>query len=65
MSLTKVIEVKAEGKTREEAVKNAVKKASEINYNIKSVYVGNISGVVEANKITKYRLSARIAVLLN
>jgi dodecin len=65
MSLAKVIEVIAEGKTMEEAVENAVKQASETVHNIRSVYVENITGLVEGNKVSKYRLNAKITFVLS
>lgn len=65
MSLAKVIEVIAEGKSMEEAVENAVKQASKTVENIRSVYVENISGIVESNKITKYRINAKITFVLS
>lgn len=64
MSLAKVIEVIAEGKTMEEAVENAVKEASETVHNIKSVYVENITGVVEGKKISKFRVNAKVTFVL-
>jgi dodecin len=65
MSLAKVIEVIAEGKTMEEAVENAVKIASKTIHNIRSVYVENITGVVESNKVARYRLNAKITFVLD
>jgi flavin-binding protein dodecin len=64
MSLAKVIEVIAEGKTMEEAVENAVSQASKTVKQIKSIYVENITGVVENNKVTKYRLNAKVTFIL-
>jgi dodecin len=64
MSLAKVIEVIAEGKTMEEAVDNAVKHASKTVHNIRSIYVENITGVVEGSKVTRYRLNAKITFVL-
>lgn len=65
MSLAKVIEVIAEGKTMEEAVINAVDQASETVDNIKSVYCENMQGIVENNRITKFRVNAKITFVLN
>lgn len=64
MSLAKVIEVIAEGKTMEEAVENAVKQASATVQNIRSIYVENITGVVEGGKLSKYRLNAKITFVV-
>lgn len=64
MSLAKVIEVIAEGNSMEEAVKNAVKHASATVKNIKSVYCENIRGVVENNKVVKFRVNAKITFVV-
>lgn len=65
MSLAKVIEVISEGKTMEEAVTNAVKNASKTVHNIRSVYCENIYGIVENNKVAKYRVNAKITFVLD
>jgi len=65
MSLAKVIEVIAEGDTMEEAVKNAVKHASRTVHNIRSVYCEHMQGVVENNKVTKFRVNAKITFVLD
>lgn len=64
MSLAKVIEVMAEGETMEKALENAVKSASKTVDDIKSVYAENIQGIVEDNKIVRYRLNAKITFIL-
>lgn len=64
MSLAKVIEVLAEGSTMEEAVQNAVSQASKTVHNIKSVYVQETQGIVENNKVVKYRINAKISFVL-
>jgi len=65
MSLAKVIEVIAEGETMEQAVENAVKQASRTVNNIKSIYVENITGVVESDQIVLYRVNAKITFILD
>ncbi len=65
MSLAKVIEVIAEGETMEEAVENAVKQASNTVKNIRSVYCENMQGIVENNRITKFRVNAKITFVLD
>lgn len=64
MSLAKVIEVIAEGKSIEEAIENAVKQASKTVHNIKSVYVENVNAIVEGNNIAAYRINAKITFIL-
>lgn len=64
MSLAKVIEVMAEGETMEKALENAVMLAAKTVQEIKSVYVENIQGVVENNKIVRYRVNAKITFVV-
>ena len=64
MSLAKVIEVIAEGSTMEGAVTNAVKEASKTVHNIRSVYCENMQGIVENNKLVKFRVNAKITFVL-
>lgn len=65
MSLAKVIEVIAEGKSMEEAVENAIVDASNTIHNIKSVYVENIQAIVEGKSVSKYRLNVKITFILD
>ncbi|MGM0588756.1 MAG: dodecin family protein [Bacteroidota bacterium] len=65
MPLAKVIEVMSEGSTMEEAVQNAVNDAAKTIHNIKSVYVENIQAIVENEKVTKYRIDAKITFILD
>jgi len=65
MSMLKVVEVLAESNTSfEDAVQNAVSKASESVRNIKSVYIKDMNAAVENNKIVSYRVNAKISFLL-
>jgi len=64
MSLAKVIEVMAEGETMEQALENAVLLAAKTVEQIKSVYVENIQGVVENNKIVRYRINAKVTFVV-
>lgn len=64
MSLAKVIEVISEGETLENAVENAVSQASNTVQNIKHVYVKDFQAIVESNKISKYRVNAKITFVL-
>ena len=65
MSLAKVIEVLAEGKSVEEALENAVKQASKTVHSIKSVYLQETQGIVENNKVVRYRVNAKITFVLD
>lgn len=64
MSLAKVIEVMAEGETMEKALDNAVMLAAKTVQDIKSVYAENIQGIVENNKIVRYRVNAKITFVV-
>jgi len=64
MSIVKVIEVLCEGKTIEAAMNSAVKEASKTIKNIKQIDVKWIHGHVEKNKITKYRVNAKISFVV-
>ncbi len=64
MSLAKVIEVIAEGKTMEEAVVNAVSQASKTVHNIKSINCENIQGIVSNNQVDKYRINAKVTFVV-
>ncbi|MFW5734832.1 MAG: dodecin family protein [Oceanidesulfovibrio sp.] len=62
MSMVKVIEVLAQStKSWEDAVQQAVADASKTLHNIKSVYVKDFQAVVESNKVTMYRVTAKIS----
>ena len=65
MSLAKVIEVIAEGKTIEAAIDAAVKVASDTVRNIKNVYVEGIQAIVEDSKVTKYRVNAKVTFIVD
>jgi hypothetical protein len=64
MSLAKVIEVLAEGKTIEDAIASAVKEASDTVRNIKQVYLESVQGIVEDNKVTKYRVNVKVTFVI-
>lgn len=62
MAILKVIEVLAESdKSWEDAASKAVGEASETVDNIRSVYIKEFQAAVENNKITKYRVNAKIS----
>jgi hypothetical protein len=66
MSTVKVIEVLAESeKSWEHAAQAAVQKASESLHNINSIYISNMEAKVADNKITEYRISAKISFTLD
>jgi flavin-binding protein dodecin len=66
MSILKVIEVLANSeKGWEDAARNAVAHASKSVKNIKSVYINEQSAQVKDNKITEYRVNAKITFEVN
>ena len=66
MAIVKVLEVIAESKKGwEDAAKVAVKEASETVRNIKHIYIEGHQGIVEDNKIVKYRVNAKVSFLVD
>ncbi len=64
--VVKVIEVLAESaQSWEDAAAQAVRRASESVRNIRSIYIENFEAKVESNKITAYRVNAKISFLLD
>lgn len=64
MSIAKVIEVLAEGKSIEDAIESAVKEASDTVRNIKQVYVEGIQAIVEDKKVSKYRVNVKVSFIV-
>jgi dodecin len=65
MSIVKVIEVIAEGKTIDEAVHNALKEASMTINDIKQIDIEHIYAKVENNKILGYRINCDISFVIH
>ena len=64
-NVVKVIEVLAESnKSWEDAAANAVTRAGKTLNEIKSIYIKDFEAKVENNKITQYRINAKISFLL-
>lgn len=64
MTIVKVIEVLCEGKSIEDALCNGVKEASKTVKNIKQIDVKWVHAHVEKNKITSYRVNAKISFVI-
>jgi len=65
MSMLKVIEVLAESdKSFEDATQVAVSTAAKSVRNIKSIYIKEMEAAVENDKVSKYRINAKISFLL-
>jgi flavin-binding protein dodecin len=62
MSILKVIEVMANSeKSWEDAAQNAVEEAGKTLKHIRSIYLQDHSATVKNNKITEYRINAKIS----
>ena len=65
MPMLKVIEVLAESnQSWEDAAKQAIANATKTVRNIKSIYIENFEATVDADKITRYRINAKISFML-
>ena len=65
MSIAKVIEVIAEGNTVENAIKNAATEAGKSIRNVKHINVENIQGIVEDDKVTSFRVNAKVTFVVD
>ena len=65
MTMLKVVEVLAESeKSWEDAANNALLQARESVRGIRSIYIKNMEAAVEDERITKYRINAKISFTL-
>lgn len=64
MSIAKVIEVICEGDSVEAAMKAGVQEAAKTVKNIRQIDVEHFEGLVENNKIAKYRVRAKISFVV-
>jgi hypothetical protein len=65
MSVVKVLELIAESnKSFDDAAQQAVREAARTVRNIKSVWIDNLSGVVEGDRIVAYRVNAKVSFLV-
>ena len=65
MSLAKVIEIIAEGKTIEGAIEAGIKEASDTIRNIKHVYVEGIQALIADNKVSSYRVNVKVTFVVD
>ena len=66
MSMLKVIEVLAESdKSFEDAAQNAVTQAANSVRNVKSIYIKEMNAAVENDRISSYRVNAKITFLVD
>jgi hypothetical protein len=65
MELVKVIEVLSQSnKSWEDAAQSAVTEASKSIRNIKSIYIQDMQAIVKDNKVSEYRINAKISFLI-
>ena len=61
MSVLKVVEILGNSKESwEDAVKQVLKEASKTIKNIKSVYIQDMQVMVKDNKVSEYRINAKV-----
>ena len=66
MSVVKVIEIMANSpKSWEDAARQAIAEASKTVRHIKSIYIKEHSALVDGNKITEFRITAKISFELD
>jgi flavin-binding protein dodecin len=65
-NVVKVVEMLAESPTSwEDAAAQAIAKASESVHGIKSIYIKEFEAKVDNNKITSYRINAKVSFQLD
>ena len=64
MSVAKVIEIIAEGKSVDDAVAAAAKEAAKTVRNVRSVNVENIQALIDGDKIKKYRVNCKVTFVI-
>jgi flavin-binding protein dodecin len=64
-NVVKVIELLAESeKSWEDAAREAVERAAKTLTNIRSIYIENFEAKVEKNKISRFRVNAKVSFVL-
>ena len=64
-SIVKILEVIAESdKSFDDAAQQAVREAGKTVRGIKSIWIDNFSGVVEGDRIVRYRVNAKLSFLV-
>lgn len=64
MSVAKVIEVISEGKSIEAALESALQETAKTVKNIVQIDVDHVKAIVVKNKITKYRVRAKLSFVV-
>jgi len=64
-TIVKVIEVIAQSeKSFDDAAQHAVREVAKTVKNIKSIWIDNLTGTVDGDRITEYRVNARVSFLV-
>ena len=64
-TVVKVIEVIAQSdKSFDDAAQNAVREVAKTVQNIKSIWIDNLTGTVDGNRITEYSVNAKVSFLV-
>lgn len=64
-SIVKVVEVVAQSeKSFDDAAQTAVREVAKSVRNIKSIWIDNLSGKVEGDRIVEYRVNAKVSFLV-
>lgn len=64
-SIAKVIEVKAEGSTIEEAIESAATAASRSVRNVQQVWIKDIEAVIDGGSVSRYRINAKATFVVD
>ena len=65
MAVVKVIEILAESETSwEDAARQALTEVSRTVRNVKTIYITDLQAIVENNRITRYRVNAKVSFLV-
>jgi hypothetical protein len=65
MGVVKVIELLAQSdKSWEDAAQQAIDAAAKSVRNIKAIYIENLQGIVEDQKIVEYRVDAKVSFVV-
>ena len=64
MAIVKVIEIHSEGNSIEAAAESALSEAAKTVKEIRNIYIQDLQAIVENEKITKYRINAKISFVI-
>lgn len=65
MSIAKIIDVISEGNSIDEAIKAAVAEVGKTVKNIRQINVEHIEALVEKEKVTKFRVHAKVTFVID